>query len=473
MPTGAIGGMRQDPGVIPTIVEWAGRVFAARPPSYRETSRPLQGVIETEGSQMTQPTPATSGQLSGSGMIASTWFALVHLLVNLPLGIVYFTVLAVAVSLGLGLLITLLGIPILIGAGGMVRMLGNFERARANAFLGTTLRDPYRLVDPTSGWLARLLAVLKDPATGRDFLFLMLRLPVGIFTFTAIVVVWSLAVGFLASPFTYWLGLFRVQFGSWILDGPFAMMLATFGGVVLALVAFGVTRGLVRLEAVLAGALLDVSPDELRRRVADITSSRTRSLSAADQDRRRLERDLHDGAQQRMVSLAMTLGLAQQKLASDPEQGAKLVAEAHEEAKLALQDLRDLARGIHPAILTDHGLESALPALAARCPVPARVDVAVSQRPAPAVESAAYFVVAEALTNVARHSHATSVAITARRDGDLLTIEVRDDGVGSARVSPNGGLAGLTDRVEALDGRLTVSSPQGGPTVVRMEVPCG
>jgi signal transduction histidine kinase len=149
------------------------------------------------------------------------------------------------------------------------------------------------------------------------------------------------------------------------------------------------------------------------------------------------------------------------------------VGEAHEEAKRALQDLRDLARGLHPAVLTDHGLEAALPALAARCPIPTRVDVAVSPRPAPAVESAAYFVVSEALTNVARHSQAANVQVTARRDGDLLTIDVRDDGTGSARVVPGGGLAGLTDRVEALDGRLTVSSPEGGPTVVHVEIPCG
>ena len=196
-------------------------------------------------------------------------------------------------------------------------------------------------------------------------------------------------------------------------------------------------------------------------------------MSAADQDRRRLERDLHDGAQQRLVSLAMTLGLAQQKLATDPEQGARLVSEAHEEAKRALQDLRDLARGLHPAILTDHGLEAALPALAARCPIPTRVDIAVSPRPIPAVESAAYFVVAEALTNVARYSQATNVLVTARREANQLTIEVRDDGIGGARVTPGGGLAGLTDRVEALDGRLTVSSPGGGPTVVHVEVPCG
>jgi signal transduction histidine kinase len=335
------------------------------------------------------------------------------------------------------------------------------------------LRNPYRPAPPDTGWIGRLFAIGKDPATWRDFLFLMLRLPMGIFTFTITVTTWAIGVGFLSSPFAYWFGVFRVDVGPWTFDGPMAMLATTLAGIPLTLLAFGVTRGLARLEAVLGAALLDASSDELRRRVADIAGSRTRSMSASDQERRRLERDLHDGAQQRIVSLAMTLGLAQQKLAIDPELGARLVGEAHEEAKRALQDLRDLARGLHPAVLTDHGLEAALPALAARCPIPTRVDVAVSPRPTAPVESAAYFVVAEALTDVARHSQASSVQVTARRDEGPLTIEVRDDGKGGAEVVAGGGLAGLTDRVEALDGRLTVSSPEGGPTIVRMEIPCG
>lgn len=409
---------------------------------------------------------------SSAGVVSSTWFAFLHLLLNLPLGILYFVVLVTGVALGLGLLVTLIGIPILIGTGWMVRTLGNIERARLNGFLGTTLRDPYRPAVPETGWIARLFAIGRDPATWRDFLFLMLRLPMGIFTFTVTVATWAVALGLLGSPVAYWFGMFRVYFGGWTFTGPLAATIATCVGVVMTLLAFGITRGLARLEAVLAAALLDASPDELRRRVSDMASSRTRSMSAADQERRRLERDLHDGAQQRIVSLAMTLGLAQQKLASDPEHGARLVAEAHEEAKRALQDLRDLARGLHPAVLTDHGLEAALPALAARCPIPTRVDVAVSPRPSPAVESAAYFVVAEALTNVARHSQAGDVQVTARRDNDVLTVDVTDDGKGSAHVVAGGGLAGLTDRVEALDGRLMMTSPEGGPTVLHVEIPC-
>jgi len=421
---------------------------------------------------MPQPAPVHAGPFVRGGVVASTWFAVLHLLTNMPLGILYFAVLVTSAALGTGLLITLIGIPLLIGTGWIVRTMGNIERARMNGFLGTTLQDPYRPATPEAGWIARLFAIGKDPATWRDFLFLMLRMPIGIFTFTVTVATWSITFALLCSPIAYTLGWFQINIGPRYYDGPLAMLLATFAGVVMMVVAFGITRGLVRLEAVLASALLDASPDELRRRVTDLATSRTRSMSAADQERRRLERDLHDGAQQRMVSLAMTLGLAQQKLATNPEQGARLVAEAHEEAKRALQDLRDLARGLHPAVLTDHGLEAALPALAARCPIPTRVDVAVSPRPIPAVESAAYFVVAEALTNVARHSQATNVQVTARREQNRLLIEVRDDGAGGAQLTLGGGLAGLTDRVEALDGRLTVTSPAGGPTVLHVEIPC-
>ena len=256
--------------------------------------------MTTSTSSAAAPIPRQA-PLETSPFFSSTWFAFIHLLLNLPLGIIYFTVLVTGVSLGAGLLITLIGIPILIGTGWLVRTLGNIERARLNAFLGTTLRDPYRPAAPETGWIAKLFAIGKDPATWRDFLFLMLQFPWGIFTFAVSVALWSAGIGLLFSPIAYWLDLFRVEIGGWVFDGPIAVMLATFGGVVMTLIAFGVTKGLARLEAVLGAALLDVSPDELRRRVADLASSRSRSVNAADEERRRLERDLHDGAQQRMV----------------------------------------------------------------------------------------------------------------------------------------------------------------------------
>lgn len=427
------------------------------------TSSPAASIVQ----------PASqSSPWAGRKWLASTGLALAHRLLNLPLGVFYFSVLAVGLALGTGLLITLLGMPILIGMASVTRALSNFERARLNACSGTGLL-PRHSLPVAAGWLASLSAIARDAATWRYLVFLLLRLPVGLFTFTAMVTVWSVSISLLLSPVFYWLGLFQINVGRWVVDGPAAMLAATGVGVLLLVVAVGVTHGLARLEALLATALLEASPEELQRRVDDMAQSRSRTISLADRERRRLERDLHDGAQQRIVSLAMTLGLAQQKLATNPEQGARLVKEAHEEAKRALQDLRDLARGLHPAVLTDHGLDAALPALAARCPIATRVDAAIHPRPEAAIESAAYFVVSEALTNVARHSQATEVLVTARRDEQLLTIEVRDDGVGGARSEPGGGLSGLNDRVEALGGRVSISSPPGGPTVLRVELPCG
>jgi hypothetical protein len=225
--------------------------------------------------------------------------------VNLPLGIVWFTLLIFGLSLGAGLLITLLGIPVLVGTGWLIRAAGSFERTRINLFLGTdflgtTLRDPYRPPVEGTGWIARLLAIGKDPATWLDFLFLMLRLPMGIVTFTVVITAWSLAIGLLLSPISFLFGTFRLDifFGLWVLHGPFAVMLATLSGVVMVFLAAWITRGLARLEALLASALLDASPEELHRRVTNLARSRARTMSASDQARRRLERDLHEGMSQ-------------------------------------------------------------------------------------------------------------------------------------------------------------------------------
>ncbi|HEX6022439.1 MAG TPA: histidine kinase, partial [Solirubrobacter sp.] len=181
------------------------------------------------------------------------------------------------------------------------------------------------------------------------------------------------------------------------------------------------------------------------------------------------ERDLHDGAQQRLVSLAMTLGRA--KVSEDPEHTRRLLDEAHGEAKEALTELRNLARGIHPAVLTDRGLDAAVSALAARCPVPVAVDVDLPRRAGAGTEAIAYFVVAEALTNVAKHSQATRAWLTAEFQGDRLVVEVLDNGVGGATMAGTG-IAGLRDRVRAVDGELTLTSPPGHGTTLRVELPC-
>jgi signal transduction histidine kinase len=208
----------------------------------------------------------------------------------------------------------------------------------------------------------------------------------------------------------------------------------------------------------------------LRERVAVLRDARQRIIAAADEERRRIERDLHDGAQQRMVALATMLSLAEARFKIDPERAAELVSRARAEAELAVKELRDLARGIHPAVLSDLGLAAALDALAARAPVPVQVS-GVPSAPLPAaVEAAAYFVTAEALTNVAKYARASECSVCLTLEDSRLRVEVRDDGVGGADPSTGSGLLGLRDRVEALDGRLEVDSPPGAGTTVVVEM---
>jgi len=205
----------------------------------------------------------------------------------------------------------------------------------------------------------------------------------------------------------------------------------------------------------------------------ELTRSRARIVDAYEAERRRLERDLHDGVQQRLTALIMTIGLARLELADGPAGARELAARAPDEARQTLTELRDLVRGIHPAVLADRGLGAAVEAVAERSPVPVRLDVDLRGRLPDPGESAAYFVVCEALANVARHSRAGLVAVTLRRTGDRLAVEVRDDGVGGAEAGAGGGLVGLADRVAALGGQLHLSSPAGGPTLLRAELPCG
>jgi signal transduction histidine kinase len=209
----------------------------------------------------------------------------------------------------------------------------------------------------------------------------------------------------------------------------------------------------------------------LRERVDHLRTARQRIIAAADAERRRIERDLHDGAQQRMVAVAITLGLAQSQVAKDPENAAKLIAQAREEAQLAVKELRELARGIHPAVLSDRGLGPALEALASRAPIPVEVRGVPSESLRPAVEAAAYFVTAEALTNVAKYARANSACVELALDDGRLQLVVSDDGVGGADINSGSGLSGLCDRIEALDGKLELHSPAGEGTTLTVHIP--
>ena len=246
----------------------------------------------------------------------------------------------------------------------------------------------------------------------------------------------------------------------------------TLAGIVLLLAAPWVTAGVAALDARAAQALLGPSrAEELEHRVEHLAETRAGVVDAADAERRRLERDLHDGTQQRLVSLAMNLGMARAQTAT-VEEAHQAIAEAHEEAKAALTELRNLIRGLHPAVLEDRGLDAALSGVAARMPVPVRLTVDLPRRPAPVIEAVAYFVVSEGLANVAKHARASQAEVFVQRAGDRLHIIVSDDGVGGADPALGTGLAGLAKRASSVDGTFEVTSPPGGPTLLTVDLPC-
>ncbi|GAB7100926.1 hypothetical protein JCM3263A_24010 [Thermobifida fusca] len=233
---------------------------------------------------------------------------------------------------------------------------------------------------------------------------------------------------------------------------------------------------LVRLDlAVMRRTLFDSPQVRVRRRLWELSDTRSRMVDAAEAERRRIERDLHDGAQQRLLSLTLTLARARAKSDRDPEQARELVEEAQREAQAVMAELREVARGLHPKVLTDHGLDAALPVAAGRCPVPVRLEVHLDERPSPRAEGVAYYVVCEALTNVAKHAQASAVTVRAerirRRRDDLLRITVIDNGRGGADPQSGTGLHGLSDRVEAVDGELFIHSPPGEGTVLTADIP--
>jgi signal transduction histidine kinase len=249
-------------------------------------------------------------------------------------------------------------------------------------------------------------------------------------------------------------------------------ILLTFAGIAGLFLAPWLTAGVAALDARAARTLLGPSrAEELEHRVEHLTQTRAGVVDAADAERRRLERDLHDGTQQRLVSLAINLGMARVN-ATTTEEAQQALTQAHEEAKAALSELRDLIRGLHPAVLEDRGLDAALSGVAARMAIPVRLSVEMPRRPAPVIEAVAYFVVSEGLANIAKHAQASQAEVVVQRAGDRLHIIVSDDGVGGADPARGTGLAGLARRAKSVDGDFDVFSPPGGPTLLSVDLPC-
>ncbi|MFJ3235406.1 sensor histidine kinase [Streptomyces sp. NPDC086787] len=362
-----------------------------------------------------------------------TWREIAHSLLNLPVAVVGFTYAVTAVAVSGGLTVTVVGFPLLALALLGARLLGGLERARARGLLGVRVEEPSALpFARAGGLLQRVWMALRDPVGWRTLLYGLVRLPWGILTFVIT----------LTGLFVLWPVL------------PF------------------IVRGFTNVDRMMVRGLLSPS-DELERRIAELESDRGVVVDTAAADLRRIERDLHDGAQARLVNLAMGLGLAKEKLLEGraDEQVAAMVDEAHGEVKLALQELRDLARGIHPAVLTDRGLDAALSSVASRCTVPVKVTADLDARPAAAIEGIAYFTVSELLQNISKHSGARSASVDVWRSENRLLIQVWDDGRGGARLDGGTGMRGLAERLGAVDGLFVVDSPPGGPTTVTAELP--
>ncbi|RZB17771.1 sensor histidine kinase [Streptomyces sp. F001] len=362
-----------------------------------------------------------------------TWKEIAHLLANLPMSLLGFVYVATALFTSAFLTVTVIGFLLLAAALMGARQLGKLERARARKLLGVRVDEPSPLpLRGGGGFLPRLWMMLKDPVGWRTILYDFMRLPWGILTFVIT----------LTSLFVLWPVL------------PF------------------IARALANADRAMVRGLLSPS-DELERRIAELESDRGVVVDTAAADLRRIERDLHDGAQARLVNLAMGLGLAKEKLleGQSDELVAAMVEEAHGEVKLALQELRDLARGIHPAVLTDRGLDAALSAVASRCTVPVQVTVDLASRPAPAIEGIAYFTVSELLQNVSKHSGATAASVDVWRTEERLLIQVGDNGRGGAGLDGGTGMRGLAERLDAVDGLFVIESPGGGPTLITAELP--
>ncbi|MFE1878243.1 sensor histidine kinase [Streptomyces diastatochromogenes] len=412
-------------------------------------------------------------------LAARSWREFGYVLLGLPIAVVLFSWTVTMVALGAGLLVTFLGIPVLAAALASCRGFGALERTRARALLHLEVADPEPLRMRRPGGFAWMGAVLKSGTSWRHLLYALLQFPWALFSFVVAVNFWAYGWALLTYPLWFWvfpmyagqggLQLYGDEHHSVYLDNPFEITVTALVGLLFTLATPWIVRGLTTVDGLLVRGLL--GPSRLSARVVELESDRGVVVDTAAADLRRIERDLHDGAQARLVSLAMDLGLAKEKLREDPQAAARMVDAAHGEVKTALQELRDLARGIHPAVLTDRGLDAALSSVASRCTVPVRVEVDLPARPAAAIEGIAYFTVSELLQNISKHSRARSASVDVWQAEDRLMLQVMDDGVGGADASQGSGLAGLAGRLDAVDGVLVVDSPAGGPTRVIAELP--
>ncbi|GAA5031620.1 histidine kinase [Microbacterium fluvii] len=388
-------------------------------------------------------------------------------------GSVAFGMLFLLLGLGLGLLPVLgIGLLLLIALVYAMYALAWVEGARVEGlyrFGIPPLRARHSGRPGFGGFLRTIWQQFIDPGMWRGIANAAVSTILGVITLSLTTLVFSGLVLALAPAIaeTDTVRLYRPP-----IDVPTAW--ATVIGLIIAIVAFAAVVGLAIVHGVVSRAILVPSREaQLTEQARTSQTQRAGAVRAAEVERTRIERDLHDGVQPRLVSIGMTLGMAQQKVDSDPDAAKALIAEAHTSTKAAVTELRQLARGIHTSVLDDRGLDAALSALAGRSHIPVALDVRLTERCSRAAEAAVYFVIAEALTNAAKHSRAGEVRVVVRqRDGGMLWAKVEDNGIGGAQIAAGGGLDGIANRVLGVGGTFRLDSPVGGPTTVEVSVPC-
>jgi signal transduction histidine kinase len=402
-----------------------------------------------------------------------------YCLAGAPIAVVRFAVLLIPLCLGSALAIVFLGLPVLALTLHMARAFADVERLRLRWVLNKRVRRPRYVSGAHRAGMRRLLTPLTDAQSWLDVLYGVFGLVPALVGFCVTAAWW--AAGLAGSLYFLWgwsLPPAHVWPDAIGVPHTFLFEAATntaIGVILLAGVPF-VARAMAMVNASMARLMLTHERvTALEERIDELAGSRDAAVSAEAAALRRLERDLHDGPQQRLVRLTMDLSLARRRMRTDPEAARRLLDEAIGHSRETLEELRALSRGIAPPVLADRGLPAALSALAGRSMVPVELDVTLygEHRLPPVAESTAYFVVAEALTNVAKHSGAGRCQVRIARDGALVNVRIFDDGGGGAHAAKGHGLAGLSDRVRAVDGRLEVDSPAGGPTVVTAVLPCG
>jgi signal transduction histidine kinase len=406
------------------------------------------------------------------------WAELLYAVAGAVLAVVGWCYALASLLLGVGLAVTAVGIPLLALSLYGARRLGGLHRGLAHRFLGEYVEQPAPPL-PAPGFYGRVQSLLSDVPGWRAMTYLMLQIPAALLQVYVIAFTWGWGLVALTYPIQYALGWNDVttRDGSGVLRHGFVIdgfyfdtlpreLLVSAVGVALLLVAPWALHAATLPNRMLLRWLLGrYGPAE---RIRDLEETRARAVDDAAAMLRRIERDLHDGAQARLVALTMQLTMINEAVPEGPAR--ELSATAQATAKEAIAELRELVRGIHPPVL-DQGLDAALASLAARSAVPVELHAAIGERPTAAIESIAYFCAAELLTNVAKHSGATRARLNVTQAGDRLRLRVRDDGTGGARVGAGSGLSGLLDRIRTVDGHLEVDSPPGGPTVVTVGLP--